>query len=90
MKLKVLKEFFDRKEDKYVYPSKTPTIDREEKRAAELIAAGVAEEYVEGTAPETVPAAPETAPAAPETAPAEPEQAEAPAEEKPAKKGGKK
>ena len=83
MKLKVLKEFFDRKEDKYVYPSKTPTIDREEKRAAELIAAGVAEEYVEGTAPETVPAAPETAPA-------EPEQAETPAEEKPAKKGGKK
>lgn len=83
MKLKVLKEFFDRKEDKYVYPSKTPTIDREEKRAAELIAAGVAEEYVEGTAPETVLAAPETALA-------EPEQAEAPAEEKPAKKGGKK
>ena len=75
MKLKVLKEFFDRKEDKYVYPSKTPTIDREEKRAAELISAGVAEEYVEGTAPET--------------APAEPEQT-APAEEKPAKKGGKK
>ena len=76
MKLKVLKEFFDRKEDKYVYPSKTPTIDREEKRAAELISAGVAEEYVEGTEPET--------------APAEPEQAETPAEEKPAKKGGKK
>ncbi|MBQ6896024.1 MAG: hypothetical protein IJN69_02310 [Oscillospiraceae bacterium] len=46
MKLKVLKEFFDRKEDKYVYPSKTPTIEREGVRAAELISAGVAEEYV--------------------------------------------
>ena len=46
-KLKVIKAFYDKKEDKYVYLDKQPTIDRVEKRAAELIAAGVAEEYAE-------------------------------------------
>ena len=46
-KLKVIKPFYDKKEDKYVYPEKQPTIDREDKRAAQLIAAGVAEEYAE-------------------------------------------
>ena len=81
-KLKVIKSFYDKKEDKYVYPHKQPTIDREDARAQELINAGVAEEYTE-------------APAAEDSAPAEepeqeaPEQ-EAPAEEKPSKKGGKK
>lgn len=94
MKLKVLKEFFDKKEGKYVYPSKTQTIDREEKRAAELIAAGVAEEYVEGSAPDNTTANCVIETAENVIAPAEsvgeqPEQ-EAPAEEKPAKKGGKK
>lgn len=76
-KLKVIKPFYDKKEAKYVYPEKQPTIDREDKRAAQLIAAGVAEEYVEAT---------EHADVAPSE---EPEQ-EAPAEEKPPKKGGKK
>ena len=51
MKLKVVKDFFDKKENKYVYLSKTPTIEREDARAQELMAAGVAEEYVEGSAP---------------------------------------
>ena len=46
-KLKVIKPFYDKKEAKYVYPEKQPTIDREDKRAAQLIAAGVAEEYAE-------------------------------------------
>ena len=90
MKLKVLKEFFDRKEDKYVYPSKTPTIEREGVRAAELISAGVAEVYVEGSVPDITRADCVIETAENIIAPAEPEQAETPAEEKPAKKGGKK
>ncbi len=76
-KLKVIKPFYDKKEDKYVYPEKQPTIDREDARAQELISAGVAEEYAEAA---------EQADATPAE---EPEQ-EAPAEEKPSKKGGKK
>ena len=32
-KLKVLKAFFDKVEDRYVYPDKEPEIEREEKRA---------------------------------------------------------
>ena len=81
MKLKVLKPYFDKKEDKYVYPAEAP-IEREDTRAAELIAAGVAEEYVEASAPQTEP---ETAPADDEQAPAEP----APAKTKPKTKGKK-
>lgn len=76
-KLKVIKPFYDKKEGKYVYPEKQPTIDREDKRAAELIAAGVAEEYAEAAEQ-------------PASAPAEEPEQEAPAEEKPPKKGGKK
>lgn len=76
-KLKVIKPFYDKKEDKYVYPDKQPTIDREDKRAAELIAAGVAEEYAEAVEQ-------------PASAPAEEPEQEAPAEEKPPKKGRKK
>ncbi|MGN1157751.1 MAG: hypothetical protein ACI4TK_16355 [Agathobacter sp.] len=44
MKLKVKETYFDKKEDKYIYPEKTPTIEREEKRAKQLIDAGVVEE----------------------------------------------
>ncbi len=40
-KLKVIKPFYDKKEDKYVYPEKQPTIEREGKGAAQLIAGGV-------------------------------------------------
>lgn len=87
MKLKVLKEFFDRKEDKYVYPSKTPTIEREGVRAAELISAGVAEVYVEGSVSD-IPTE-ESVSETEESVDEQPEQ-EAPAEEKPTKKGGKK
>lgn len=76
-KFKVIKAFYDKKEDKYVYPDKQPTIDREEKRAAELIAAGVAEEYAEAA---------EQA----DAAPAEEPEHKAPAEEKQSKKVGKK
>lgn len=46
-KLKVIKPFYDKKEGKYVYPEKQPTIDREDARAQELISAGVAEEFKE-------------------------------------------
>ena len=46
-KIKVLKAFFDKKEDKYVYPDKEPTIEREKSRAEELIKAGVCAELDE-------------------------------------------
>ena len=45
MKLKVIvKEFFDKKEQKYVRQEKEPVIEREDDRAKQLIAAGVCEE----------------------------------------------
>ncbi|MBR3786010.1 MAG: hypothetical protein IKJ77_06375 [Firmicutes bacterium] len=48
MKLKVTATaFFDKKEQKYIYKKDTPTIEREEERAKQLIAAGVCEELDE-------------------------------------------
>ena len=48
MKLKVTATaFFDKKEQKYIYKKDTPTIEREEERAKQLIAAGVCEELNE-------------------------------------------
>ncbi len=47
-KLKVLKAFFDKVEDKYVYPDKEPEIEREEKRAEQLVQVGVCELVEEG------------------------------------------
>lgn len=46
-KIKVLRAFFDKKEDKYVYPDKEPTIEREKSRAEELIKAGACAELDE-------------------------------------------
>ena len=47
-KLKVLKAFFDKVEDRYVYPDKEPEIEREEKRAEQFVQAGVCELVEEG------------------------------------------
>lgn len=54
MKLKVKKTFFDKKEDRYIYPEKEPTIERPKERAKVLIDAGVVEECeLEAEAPTT-------------------------------------
>lgn len=80
MKLKVIvKEFFDKKEQKYVRQEKEPVIEREEERAKQLIAAGVCEELDEcgvgpgSIAPDAEPLA-ESAEEAPEEAMPEPEE----------------
>lgn len=51
MKLKVKATFFDRLEDRYIYPEKEAVIEREPKRAKALIAAGVVEEAKEDPTP---------------------------------------
>lgn len=47
MKLKVKKTYFDKVEDRYIYPEKEPTIERPKERAKVLIEAGVVEEVPE-------------------------------------------
>lgn len=70
-KIKVLKAFFDRKEDKYVYPDKEPTIERDEARAEELIKAKVCAELEEAPAEVLEAAEPENQGSPVEEAPAE-------------------
>ena len=90
MKLKVIvKEFFDKKEQKYVRQEKEPVIEREDERAMQLIKAGVCEELDEtGKTDEDSAVVPEEPEEEPEVeSEAEPQECEAP---KPAKSRKKK